>query len=126
MRVVLAGSAAARAGVRRDLAAAGMDIVGETATLGEAGAAGFTADAFVVVPDRTGTADEAPADPLTRRELDVLGLLADGLPNKAIAIRLGISDQTVKFHVAAIAGKLGAANRTDAVRRAIRQGIVSV
>ena len=48
----------------------------------------------------------------------MLELLAEGLPNKAIAARLGISDQTVKFHVASIAGKLGAANRTDAVRRA--------
>ena len=44
----------------------------------------------------------------------------------AVVPRLGISDQTVKFHVAAICGKLGAANRTDAVRRAIRRGLVSV
>ena len=56
----------------------------------------------------------------------MLELLAEGRPNKAIGQQLGISDQTVKFHVAAIAGKLGAVNRTDAVRRAIRRGIVSV
>jgi DNA-binding NarL/FixJ family response regulator len=48
------------------------------------------------------------------------------LPNKGIAARLGISDQTVKFHVAAIMGKLDASNRTDAVRRAVRQGLVSL
>ena len=65
-------------------------------------------------------------DSLTAREHDVLALLAEGLPNKAIAQALGISDQTVKFHVAAIIGKLGAANRTDAVRRAIRRGLVAV
>jgi len=63
-------------------------------------------------------------DPLTPRELDVLALLSEGLPNKTIATRLGISDQTVKFHVAAITGKLGAANRTDVVRRAARRGLV--
>ena len=63
---------------------------------------------------------------LTTRELDVLRLLAEGLPNKAIAARLGISDQTVKFHVASIGGKLGARNRTDAVRLAIRRGLVEI
>ena len=63
---------------------------------------------------------------LTPREIQVLELLAEGRSNKAIGQQLGISDQTVKFHVAAIAGKLGAVNRTDAVRRAIRRGIVSV
>ena len=65
-------------------------------------------------------------EPLTPREIEVLELLAEGLPNKTIAARLGISDQTVKFHVAAICGKLGAANRTEAVRRAIRRGLVSL
>ena len=71
--------------------------------------------------------DEAPvAEPLTPRELDVLALMTEGLPNKAIADRLGISDQTVKFHVAAVCGKLDAVNRTDAVRRAIRRGLVSL
>lgn len=50
--------------------------------------------------------------------------MADGLPNKTIAARLGVSDQTIKFHVASICGKLSAANRTDAVRRAIRRGLI--
>ena len=124
MRVVLVGSAAARAGVRRDLDAAGMDIVGEAETLADARAARFTHDAFVVVPDGA-SAVEPPADPLTRRELEVLGLMAEGLPNKAIANRLGISDQTVKFHVASIIGKLAAANRTEAVRIALRRGLLT-
>ena len=66
------------------------------------------------------------AEALTPREVQVLELLAEGLPNKAIAARLGISDQTVKFHVSAICGKLGAANRTDAVRRAVRRGLITL
>ena len=48
------------------------------------------------------------AESLTPREIEVLDLLADGLSNKAIARRLGISDQTVKFHVSSLCGKLGA------------------
>jgi DNA-binding NarL/FixJ family response regulator len=67
-----------------------------------------------------------PLEPLTPREIEVLELLAEGLPNKAIAERLHISDQTVKFHVASISGKLGAANRTDAVRRAVRRGLITL
>jgi DNA-binding NarL/FixJ family response regulator len=63
---------------------------------------------------------------LTSRETEVLELLAEGLSNKGIAARLGISDQTVKFHVASIGGKLGAANRTDAVRRAVRRGLIAL
>jgi DNA-binding NarL/FixJ family response regulator len=52
--------------------------------------------------------------------------MADGLPNKEIASRLGISDHTVKFHVAAILGKLGAMSRTEAVMIAVRRGLVMV
>jgi len=58
--------------------------------------------------------------------VQVLELLAEGLPNKAIAARLDISDQTVKFHVSAICGKLGAANRTDAVRRTVHRGLITL
>jgi DNA-binding NarL/FixJ family response regulator len=70
--------------------------------------------------------DAEVEEPLTSREIQVLTLLAEGLPNKAIANRLGISDQTVKFHVASVSGKLGAANRTDAVRRAVRRGLIAL
>jgi len=76
--------------------------------------------------DSIDSIDSIYREPLTRREIEVLDLLAEGLPNKAIAARLGISDQTVKFHVSSICGKLGAANRTDAVRRAVRRGIISL
>ena len=65
-----------------------------------------------------------PLEPLTGRELDVLRLVAEGLPNKAIAARLGVSDHTVKFHLNAILRKLGAQSRTDAVVRATRLGLL--
>ena len=63
-------------------------------------------------------------EPLTPRELEVLHLLAEGLPNKTIARRLAISDHTVKFHVNALLGKLQAQSRTEAVVRASRAGLV--
>jgi DNA-binding NarL/FixJ family response regulator len=56
--------------------------------------------------------------------VEVLQLLSEGLPNKAIASQLGISEHTVKFHVNAIMGKLGAQSRTDAVIRATRSGLI--
>ena len=67
-----------------------------------------------------------PADPLTARELEVLGMLAEGLGNKAIAARLAISSHTAKFHVAAIMGKLGARSRTEAVALGMRRGLVAI
>jgi two-component system, NarL family, response regulator YdfI len=63
-------------------------------------------------------------EPLTRREREVLQMLASGLGNKEIAARLSISDHTVKFHVASILGKLGASSRTEAVSLGIRHGLV--
>jgi DNA-binding NarL/FixJ family response regulator len=64
------------------------------------------------------------AEPLTARESEVLQMLASGLANKEIASRLAISEHTVKFHVASILGKLGAASRTEAVAIGIRRGLV--
>jgi DNA-binding NarL/FixJ family response regulator len=65
-------------------------------------------------------------EPLTPREREVLALLAQGLGNKAIAERLGVSDRTAKFHVNAILGKLGARSRTEALVLAARLGLVSL
>jgi len=62
--------------------------------------------------------------PLTARELEVLAALADGLSNKGIARRLGISFHTVKFHVAGILAKLDADSRTEAVTRGAQLGLV--
>ena len=61
---------------------------------------------------------------LTAREIDVLGELARGVPNKTIAGRLGISEHTVKFHIASIFAKLGASSRTEAVTRGVRLGLI--
>lgn len=71
----------------------------------------------------------APADDdvqLTPREMEVLGLLAEGLSNKAIARRLGISVHTAKFHVRALIDKLDAVGRTDAVAHAARRGVIQL
>ena len=69
-------------------------------------------------------ASSATVEHLTPREQEVLQLLAQGLSNKLIAARLGISDHTVKFHVNAILGKLGAQSRTEAIAQAARLGLV--
>ena len=63
---------------------------------------------------------------LTTREHEVLALVADGLPNREIAARLGISDHTVKFHLASIFGKLGVSTRTEAVQRGLRLGVIDI
>ena len=76
-----------------------------------------------VLPTR-GELTGSPTEELTPREIEVLQLVAEGLPNKQIALHLGISEHTVKFHVDAILGKLGAHSRTDAVTRAARLGLL--
>ena len=63
---------------------------------------------------------------LTPREAEVLKLIAEGLPNKTIALQLNISEHTVKFHVNAILTKLGAQSRTEAVVRATRLGLIAL
>ena len=77
---------------------------------------------------RLATASAQPApEPdtaLTRRELEVLDLLAEGASNKGIARRLGISVHTAKFHVGSLLDKLDATGRTDAVAHAARRGVI--
>jgi DNA-binding NarL/FixJ family response regulator len=122
MRVVLVGSPSRRQRLRAELPD-GIEVAAETETLSAARAAGSAVDAYLVAA--AVVADDDPlVEPLTTRELQVLALLADGLPNKAIAARLGVSDETVKFHLGSIFGKLGASNRTDAVRLALRRGLI--
>ncbi|HMK93517.1 MAG TPA: response regulator transcription factor [Thermoleophilia bacterium] len=81
-------------------------------------------DALEGMLPRTREVEEALPEQLTPREREVLGLLAEGLSNKAIASRLGISDHTAKFHVNAILGKLGAETRTEAIVHAVRLGLI--
>ena len=127
MRVILVGPERARERLRWQLEARSIEVVGEFATFADARASGLKADAIVsTTNNRIADRDELLEEPLTPREIQVLELLAEGLPNKAIADRLGISDQTVKFHVASIMGKLGASNRIETVRRAVRRGLLTL
>jgi DNA-binding NarL/FixJ family response regulator len=75
-------------------------------------------------PDSERLAGEPLLEALTERENEVLQLLAQGLANKQIALALGISEHTVKFHISAIYAKLGANNRTEAVRLGVQRGLV--
>ncbi len=72
------------------------------------------------------TASYPAEETLTPREVDVLEKMAEGLPNKIIAVRLGISLHTVKFHVAQILGKLNASSRTEAVTVGARRGFITI
>lgn len=69
-------------------------------------------------------AEERSSEPLTEREMQVMQLLAQGLANKQIALQLGISEHTVKFHISGIYSKLGVMNRTEAVRQGVRRGLI--
>src|SRR6266852_799136 len=66
------------------------------------------------------------SEEITSRETDVLRMLAEGLVNKDIAARLGISEHTVKFHISSILDKLGASTRTEAVTLGIRHGLIPI
>ena len=81
-----------------------------------------TESSSVIVP----AASESLVENLTPREMETLEMLAEGLSNKQIAARLGISEHTAKFHVNSILGKLDAATRTEAVMRGIRAGLLKV
>jgi DNA-binding NarL/FixJ family response regulator len=129
MRVILVGPVEERRGLRNRLPAS-VEVAGEAVSAAAARILQREVEADAVLSaistPFSGPDDGPSAEALTPRELDVLRLMAEGLPNKAIALRLGISDQTVKFHVAAVCGKLDAVNRTDAVRRALRRGLISL
>lgn len=69
---------------------------------------------------------DSPESDLTGRELQVAQLLSQGLSNKLIADRLGISDHTAKFHVTGVMTKLNASTRTEAVVEALRRGLIQL
>jgi DNA-binding CsgD family transcriptional regulator len=87
---------------------------------------GQAADIAIVARDRHQAAAEPGDTDLTPRERDVLTLMAEGVSNKIIAQRLGISVHTAKFHVASILDKLDATGRTDAVAHAARLGVIEL
>ena len=83
-----------------------------------------SAPQFVAPQPSLREAGEHPA--LSEREIEVLGLLAQGMANKQIAAALGISEHTVKFHVSSIFTKLNVTNRAEAVRQGVRGGWVAL
>ena len=87
--------------------------------------AGEPADVVVVQPAGVRSAANPDAT-LTPRELEVLSLLAEGASNKTIALRLGISVHTAKFHVGSLIDKLDAIGRTDVVAHAARLGVINL
>lgn len=123
-------SAGARAILRREAEPAQIAVALQALTQGlslidNAFAAAIMRPSGLATPKSWGDRDaEALVEDLSARELAVLHLLAEGLPNKTIALKLGISEHTVKFHVNAILSKLGVASRTEAVVRATRLGLI--
>lgn len=85
---------------------------------------GAAADLTVSVAGEVETLSQPPSPSLTAREREVVALLAEGLSNKEIALRLGIAPDTAKFHVARVIDKLDATGRTDAVAHAARRGVI--
>ena len=79
-----------------------------------------------VFGDQLAEVDDELSEEITSRETEVLRMLAEGLVNKDIAARLGISEHTVKFHISSILDKLGASTRTEAVTLGIRRGLIPI
>ena len=86
------------------------------------------AEAFVggALDEPDGPDGGTGADALTPREVETLGLLAEGLPNKLVADRLGVTERTARYHVAQILAKLGAQSRTEAVVSGARLGLITL
>ncbi len=116
---------ALRSGVRavlpRDAAPAEMIAAIEAAAAGLVALHPADLQALLPAPHRTAV---ETGESLTPRELEVFAMLAEGAGNKAIAWKLGISEHTVKFHVASIMSKLNAGSRTEAVSIGIRRGLI--
>ena len=116
---------AVRGGVRAVLPrTAGDDAIVAAIEAAAAGLVVLPEDALGGAPHETTTRAAAPPEPLTAREAQVLALLAEGLVNKQIAARLGISRHTVKTHLAALFHKLGVTTRAEAVAVGARAGAI--
>jgi len=75
---------------------------------------------------RESSSEESLIEPLTAREMEVIQLMAQGLANKQIALKLGISEHTVKFHLSSLYAKLNSTSRTEAVKRGMELGLISL
>jgi DNA-binding NarL/FixJ family response regulator len=116
---------AVRGGVRAVLPrTAGDDALVAAIEAAAAGLVVLPADALDGAPQGTAAHAVAPPEPLTAREAQVLALLAEGLVNKQIAARLGISRHTVKTHLGALFHKLGVTTRAEAVAVGARAGVI--
>ncbi len=130
--LVVLGGDAAEGWSSRAIRAGARGALPRTATGAQSAAAVAAAAAGLAVVPAAGAAPRprpavhpaAPVQPLTPREVQVLAMLAEGLANKAIAARLGISGHTVKTHVAAVFAKLGVSTRAEAVASAARLGLL--
>jgi NarL family two-component system response regulator YdfI len=90
------------------------------------GAPGLVRDLIRLSGRRGSSSEDSLVEQLTARELEVLQLMAQGLANKQIALKLGISEHTVKFHLSSLYAKLGISSRTEAVKRGIELGLISL
>ncbi len=131
--LVLLGDALPRGWAVRAVRSGARAVLPRTATADailaavEAAAAGLVvlpADALAEVPQGAAAGAAAPPEPLTAREAQILALLAEGLVNKQIAARLGISRHTVKTHLAGLFHKLGVSTRAEAVAAGARAGVI--
>ena len=116
---------AARSGVRAVVSrTATSDAIAAAVEAAAAGLVVLPADALAEVPVGTAARSAAPPEPLSAREAQILALLAEGLVNKQIAARLGISRHTVKTHLTALFHKLGVSTRAEAVAAGARAGVI--
>ncbi|WKZ41429.1 MAG: response regulator transcription factor [Anaerolineales bacterium] len=90
------------------------------------GAPGLVEGLMRLPRDEEGLGEESLIEPLTAREMEVLQRMAAGLANKQIALALNISEHTVKFHLSSLYAKLGVSSRTEAVRRGLELGLISL
>jgi DNA-binding NarL/FixJ family response regulator len=90
------------------------------------GAPSLVGDLIRLSGRRESSSEDPLVEQLTARELEVLQLMSQGLANKQIALALGISEHTVKFHLSSLYAKLGISSRTEAVKRGIELGLISL
>lgn len=90
------------------------------------GAPGLVGEMIRFSGRRESLGEESLAEQLTAREKEVIQLMAQGLANKQIALSLGISEHTVKFHLSSLYSKLGISSRTEAIKRGIELGLISL